>query len=173
MWLLVLAGLLAIAVVIYLSRPDTETPKPEPEPALPEVPRMIPPNTGTKLGDPVPFTPEPVTDPEKAKGMLEYPDGTLVEPLNGVENPQRVKWKQIYKFSPIVAKERTSWEGIGEIEWYVHADGTRSTTFMTFVDGVRRPVTMVAHAEPEETGTVHRPETVEDKAKKEAKGPDK
>ncbi len=102
------------------------------------------PENGTKIGEAVPFTTRPTTEPGDPGSMLRLPDGSYVPPLNGIQQPQPMIWKH-GSFTAIVATERTSWQGLGELDWYVHQDGARSTTLMTGVDGVRQPVTIVLH----------------------------
>lgn len=55
-------------------------------------------------------------------GLLLLPDGSKVAPLNGVTNPPRLLW-QNPEWSPIVRQERNA-----GLDWYVHADGSYSTT---------------------------------------------
>jgi hypothetical protein len=76
-----------------------------------------------------------------APGRLRLPDGSEVEPLNGVKAPPAMVWGET-PYAPIVGREF----GNG-IEWYVHADGTRSTTLDRWRDdlGRRDSVTLVAH----------------------------
>ena len=76
----------------------------------------------------MPDTPQRIDDPEKRKGMLEMPDGTFVEPLNGVKNPQKAIWRG--RYSPIIGKTTRFWLGYGTIEWYVHVDGSQTTTLV-------------------------------------------
>ncbi len=64
-----------------------------------------------------------VARPER---FLKLPNGTFVAPLNGVKEPARFLWPKNLPFSPIIGKELDDhgrW-------WYVHQDGSRSTTFM-------------------------------------------
>ncbi len=56
--------------------------------------------------------------------MLKLPDGTSVPPLNGVADPPRLVWTNP-EYAPIVRTEHN-----GDYDWYVHADGTYSTTLM-------------------------------------------
>ncbi len=57
--------------------------------------------------------------------MIRYSDGTYMPALNGVRNVPALQWPSDLPFSPIVGK-RVS---VGK-EWYVHADGTQSTSMM-------------------------------------------
>ncbi|MCA8968836.1 MAG: hypothetical protein KDC95_03605 [Planctomycetes bacterium] len=108
-------------------------------------PAMVVPQNGTRIGAQVPFTTHPVTNPVDPTALLRLPDGRYVPALNGIEKPQPMVW-QHGNFTAIVATERTQWRGLGELDWYVHEDGTRSTTLMTGVDGTPQPVTIVLHA---------------------------
>ncbi|GEM_PF-5296231 len=66
-----------------------------------------------------------VDRPEK---FLKLPDGTFVAPLNGVKEPAPFVWPMTIPFAPIVGKELDDhgrW-------WYIHKDGSRSTTYMAF-----------------------------------------
>lgn len=73
--------------------------------------------------------------------MLRLPDGSEVPPLNGVKEPAALVWGD-EPYSPIVGKELGS-----GIEWYVHADGTRTTTLDRWRPDLGRmdSVTLVAH----------------------------
>ena len=78
----------------------------------------------------VPFTPEFVKDPAKQKGMLQLADGSYISPLNGAVDPPKAYWEKGRPYSPIVGKEVGYWPGIGRLEMYVHADGSRTTTMV-------------------------------------------
>ena len=54
------------------------------------------------------------------------PDGSFVAPLNGAIDPAPLAWPPNVPWSPIVGREL----GAAGVEWYVHADGSRSTTEM-------------------------------------------
>jgi hypothetical protein len=64
-----------------------------------------------------------VANPEQ---FLKLPDGNYVAPLNGVKEPAPFLWPPSIPFAPIIGKELDDhgrW-------WYVHKDGSKSTTFM-------------------------------------------
>lgn len=86
-------------------------------------PEPVPPPPPVATGDGTPAAPKPDAAAKKS-GMLKLPDGSEVAPLNGVENPPRLVW-QNPEYSPIVRTEHN-----GDFDWYVHADGSYSTTLM-------------------------------------------
>ena len=63
----------------------------------------------------------------KGKGRLLLPGGRAVAALNGVEESVELLWPTDLAWSPIIATERS-----GGLEYYVHADGSRSTTQMLY-----------------------------------------
>ena len=65
--------------------------------------------------------------------MLELPDGSSVAPLNGVKQPAAIVW-QSPQYSPIVGKRMDN-----GVEWYVHADGSLTTTVMLWRSDLQRP----------------------------------
>ncbi|MEZ5964900.1 MAG: hypothetical protein R3F56_13755 [Planctomycetota bacterium] len=77
--------------------------------------------------------------------MLELPNGEFVPALNGVRGAPPMEWPADRPFSPIIGRVRTT-----ELEWYVHADGTRSTTQMSFRTDLSRfdAVTTLANPAP-------------------------
>jgi len=77
-----------------------------------------------------------------AGGMLELPDGSRVPALNGVKAPAALVWGDA-PWSPIVGTTRS--EGV---DWFVHEDGTYSTTVEVFRSDLGRtdPVTLVSRA---------------------------
>lgn len=79
---------------------------------------------------------------------LGLPDGTFVPALNGAAGarPLAAAWGN-WPWSPIVGTERTD----AGVEWYVHADGSRSTTEMKWRSDLGRldAMTRVAHPGPQ------------------------
>ena len=73
--------------------------------------------------------------------MLKLPDGSEAAPLNGVQQPAAMTWGN-RPYAPIVT---TTWSD--GVEWYVHENGTRSTTVDLFRQDLGRhdAVTVVAH----------------------------
>lgn len=70
-------------------------------------------------------TPDAARAPEQPPAeLLRLPDGTAVAPLNGVQRAGPFVWGD-GPYAPIVGTETQN-----GIEWWVHADGTKSTTLM-------------------------------------------
>src|SRR5690606_36359339 len=90
-----------------------------------------------------PVTPTLAASTPRAERTLHLalPDGTSVPPLNGVERPAILPWPPHRPWSPIVGKE-TDEDGV---QWYVHADGSSTTTQMAWHPQLGRldPVTIV------------------------------
>jgi hypothetical protein len=64
--------------------------------------------------------------PADRSGYLALPNGTFIEPLNGVTRPQPMLWPKEVPWSPVIGKELDTlgyW-------WYVHADGSKTTTYV-------------------------------------------
>jgi hypothetical protein len=88
----------------------------------------------------------PATAAAKAPAtMLRMPDGSEAAPLNGVTEPGQVVWGN-RPYAPIVRTVRHQ-----GIDWYVHSDGTRTTTVRVQRSDTRQltPVTLVAHPQTE------------------------
>jgi len=97
----------------------------------------------------VPITVVPVAaarDPQARDRQLELPDGTFVPTLNGATGALSLgKCWGARPWSPIERIERSD---LG-IDWYVHADGTRTTTEMKWRDDLRRLDAMTRIAVPQ------------------------
>lgn len=102
------------ATWFLLARRPAEAPPAAPPPAPP--PSAAP---ATPVAVPQPYAP---SRPEAGKKGMLLPDGSEVAPLNGVTDPPALVWNNP-EWSPIVRQERN-----GGIDWYVHADGSYSTT---------------------------------------------
>lgn len=78
------------------------------------------------------------TTPDSRKLLL--PDGTEVAPLNGVVDPPKVIWGD-RPYSPIVRVTHST------IDWYLHADGSLTTTLEVWRKDLGRKdaVTMVCN----------------------------
>lgn len=78
---------------------------------------------------------------------IELPDGNFVPALNGAvgARPIALAWGDT-PWSPIIGTERSD----AGVDWYVHADGSRSTTEMKFRSDLGRldAMTRVAHPGP-------------------------
>jgi hypothetical protein len=96
------------------------TPEPSPEPKPSKSPVMT-----------VDFLPEPEAKVPTER-RLKMPDGSFVPTLNGVVNPAPIAWGSV-PYSPIVRKQIDP-----TVEWYVHADGTYTTTIMQWRSDLKR-----------------------------------
>lgn len=84
-----------------------------------------------------------VPRPAVPQSAIRYPDGGVFPALNGVAVSIDLIWPSGRPYSPIIGKRV---EGPPEyLEWYVHADGSHSTTKMMQVTrgGPLQPVGMV------------------------------
>lgn len=77
--------------------------------------------------------------PEKFR--LYFPDGTWLPTLNGAKNCKPVEFSA-RPYSPVVRKE---FDAKSKISWYIHADGSRSTTLKSPWKGQMNHVTAVLH----------------------------
>lgn len=121
------------------------------EPASPPDPAAAVPARGVASPPPVADKPEAArapdpfgvvaTPPADRSAYIELPDGTFAPALNGVRNAPAMRWTADEPFAPIVGKE--TYEGV---EWYSHADGSKSTTRVVFRTDLDHdaPVTSVA-----------------------------
>jgi hypothetical protein len=57
---------------------------------------------------------------------MRYPDGRELPLLNGVKRAAPIVWPPDVPYAPVTG---TAFDGQGN-EWYVHVDGSRSTTIM-------------------------------------------
>ncbi len=76
-------------------------------------------------------------------GVLVLPNGKKVRALNGVTTEVRLLWPAETPYSPITGVTRTQ-----GIDWYVHADGSRSTTQMVYRSDLGRKTAMSMVANP-------------------------
>lgn len=102
-------------------------------------------------GSIAPATKSPLTiDPQLPRNRtLLLPDGTRVPALNGAVNasPMKDAWPSNVPWSPIVATERSD---LG-VDWYVHQDGSRSTTEMKWRSDLGREDAVTRLARPAPT----------------------
>lgn len=79
---------------------------------------------------------------------IRMPDGKYLPALNGVLNPPALTWPTGRPYSPVVGTERDT---RGD-DWYVHADGSKSTMKMIQMNRQGRisvePVSYVANPQP-------------------------
>jgi hypothetical protein len=97
----------------------------------------------------VDYTPPPhrsSPDQTSRRHMFRLPDGQYVPSLNGAVDAAPMDWPADRPYSPIVGRERDA-KGF---EWYVHGDGTKSTTVMTYRPELGRmdALTRIAHPTP-------------------------
>jgi hypothetical protein len=72
---------------------------------------------------------------------LYFPDGTYLPALNGAKNPKPVEFEG-RPYAPVVRK---AYDPKYKVYWYVHADGSYSTTRQMNFRGQKNSVTQVAH----------------------------
>jgi len=122
----------AAGALVYwsLNTPSVVEPQAEPTSEPPPVPPAVVPPAAAPVERP---------DAPSETNKLRLPDGSEVEPLNGVTTPAAMTWGK-GPYSPIVGTEH----GNG-LDWYVHADGTRTTTLEVWRPELGRPdpVTLV------------------------------
>ena len=132
---LVLAGVVAGAWWALRTPPEV-APKPAPVPE--QAPTQPVPSSAPVMT--VDFIAEPA-EKVPAERRLKMPDGSFVPTLNGVQNPAPIAWGDV-PYSPVVRKQIDP-----TLEWYVHADGTYSTTIMQWRSDLGRndPCTVCLH----------------------------
>ena len=81
-----------------------------------------------------------------ALARLGLEQGDRVATLNGVKEPIELIWPDGLAYSPITGTQ-TDPDGL---QWYVHADGSRSTTQMVWRSDLGRKVAMAVVANPKE-----------------------
>ncbi len=98
-------------------------------------------------GSAAPSAPEAPETPEDRSKLLELPDGSFVQTLNGAVDaaPLATFWGP-KPWSPIVGVQRSE----AGVEWYEHANGSFSTTQMVWRPDLGRhdAMTRVAHVGP-------------------------
>lgn len=144
----------AVAATVLWLRPNEQAPVEVTPHAVPDAPTPAPSNAPVMTYE----APKIVRDPkpEERERMFKLPNGEFVASLNGVLNAADMLWPTEIPFSPIVGRER---DAHGH-EWYVHADGSKSTNRMVFRSDLGRmdPITTVANPtaplpmEPSEPG---------------------
>lgn len=98
----------------------------EPSAATPTLPPTSAPPIRTAAA-PVAFAPGAPASVQDGAPGLRLPDGTRVALLNGATRDVELVWPADRAFSPIVGTRRHA-----GLDWYVHADGTQSTTQVVF-----------------------------------------
>ena len=153
-------GGVVLLIVLFAARAwwhDSLPVEPEAPPAVtPEDPAKSPETAQpvTVKGQPEPPSAGPVEAVQAGtgdapKGSLSLPDGSWVQPLNGVTDPAPLSWPAGRPWSPIVGKR---W-GPGEppVRWYVHADGSSTTTVMVWREDLGRSDASTITANPAAT----------------------
>jgi len=87
------------------------------------------------------LAPKPVAEPAPvvAGASARFPDGSTMPALNGVKTDVVIQWGSS-PFTKIIGTE----DGPGGWKWYVHENGTRSTTAMVDQNGVPTATSLVA-----------------------------
>lgn len=132
---LILVVLALAAIATFCCWPNTRV-------AAPVAP--IPPTAPTPAEAPLPEVAAltPVEPPRPNQPTLRMPDGSQVPLLNGVLHAAEPAWEPGRPYSPILGKQT-----VNGIEYYVHADGTTTTTIMAWRTDLKRldGTTRVAH----------------------------
>lgn len=81
--------------------------------------------------------------PADLGAYVALPDGTFAPALNGVRDAPAMLWTADEPFAPIVGKETNQ-----GVEWYAHADGSKSTTSMVFRPDLGREDAVTTVATP-------------------------
>ena len=106
-------------------------------------PTAVPPGASAPAPVDLPIKPQALPKPAgAAAGKLRFPDGSSMPALNGVQTEVVISWGT-RPFTPVVGTE----DGPGGWKWYVHQNGTRSTTAMVDMNGVPQPTGLVAEPE--------------------------
>src|SRR5688572_8699500 len=106
------------------------------------------PASGPAPASPVGPPAVPSTRPAPTRMMFRMPDGMEVPMLNGVtELPAGNPWPADVPYSRIIGRET----GTGGIEWYVHADGSKSTMQMVWRSDLGRVAGVYLVANPRPT----------------------
>jgi hypothetical protein len=132
----------AVGVASYFVLRTTDAADPVAAPAL----RSAPPSSQPPPPAPVSSlqsAPAPTRSPADPEGMIRYPDGSFMPTLNGVKRPAGIQWPSEVPFSPIIGKQTAA-----GVEWYVHADGTQTTTQMVWRSDVQQDVAVTHVARP-------------------------
>lgn len=112
-----------------------------------------------------------VDESPPAAGLLTLPDGSRIRALNGVKEPVALLWPPELPWSPITGTQ-TDPDGL---QWYVHADGSRSTTQMVWRSDLGRETAISVVANPKQALPLKTAEEEEREAtgKQPARGPAK
>ncbi len=138
---LVVALLLVLGGLAWWATSSDEPPTHLDQPPAPVAAPTAPPARLQYTAPVATRTPEPAA----RKRMVLLPNGDYVPTLNGVLDAPAMDWPTSIPYSPIIGRESTA-----TLDWYVHADGSKSTTQMAFRTDLGRmgPVTTVANPAP-------------------------
>lgn len=131
----------AVAATVLWLRPNEQAPLAVTPQAVPDLPAPTPSNAPVMTYEAPTIVHAP--KPEERDRMFKLPNGDFVASLNGVLNAPEMLWPKDIPYSPIVGRERDT----RGHEWYVHADGSKSTNRMVFRSDLGRmdPITTVAN----------------------------
>jgi len=135
-----LVALLAAGAVFYFRSGETSEPGEEPR-----VINASSPEGEAGVADAMQAKAEAPKSKEKKlarKHRLYFPDGSYLQALNGATNAAPVEFRG-RPFAPVIGKQKDS----SGREWYVHEDGSQSTTVMGWRRDLGRydAITEVAH----------------------------
>lgn len=140
----VLAVLIAVLLVVYFAWPRAEPAPPIAPVAPPSAPAVDQPAVATALPAVVPLQPTPPGVP-----TLRMPDGKEFPLLNGVREAPLPSWEPGRPYSPIIGT-RT----VRGIDYYVHADGSTTTTIMAWRTDLKRYDGTTRVESPKESQTI-------------------
>jgi len=98
---------------------------------------------------------------EEKRHMVKLPTGEWLRALNGAVDVKPMEWPADRPFSPIIGVERSP----SGKDWWVHADGTKSTTEMIFRSDLGRHDAILEIASPTPALPMESPEGEQPKGK--------
>jgi len=122
------AVLIAVLLVVYFVWPRTEQAPPTAPAAPPSAPAVDQPAVVTALPGVI-----PLQEARPGEPTLRMPDGKEFPMLNGVREAPPPSWEPGRPYSPIIGT-RT----IRGLDYYVHADGSTTTTLMAWRTDLKR-----------------------------------
>jgi len=136
-----LALLIVAAAATWFCWPSSEVAVPAQPPTPPTVQPPV-----QALPEAAALTPVEPARPDEP--TIRMPDGTQVPLLNGVRQAAAPGWDPARPYAPIIGKQT-----LKGIEYYVHADGSTTTTIMAWRTDLKRldGTTRVAHPQAAQT----------------------